>query len=216
MTHFGSRIRATRSERGWSQDDLAQRAGLHRNTVNKIERTAATPDDVKEATKVCLAVGFGFTAEQLTALYDRPAAPQVRGDPAGGIPVINCAPAGEPADYEHMDLDRGIGWDYVPRIGSGVHDVNAFAFVVVGDSMVPEFQPGDTVICSPNAEIKPGQAVFVRFGAARQHACTFKRIYDRGDAVELIPDNRRYSPQIVPKDEIDRMSRVVAKWVKYE
>ena len=36
------------------------------------------------------------------------------------------------------------------------------------------------------------------------------------DAVELVPDNRRHQPMIVKKEEIDRMSKAVAKWVRYE
>lgn len=216
MAHFGSKIRALRSERGLSQEDLAALCGLHRNTVNKVERTAAHPDDVKASTKICLAVGFGLTVEELVGLYQLPAIPQQRGDPKGGIPVINFAPAGEPIDYEHMELDAGIGGDYIPRIGSGVHDPNAFAFIVVGDSMLPEFHEGDVVICSPNSTVSDGDAVFVRFGASRDSTCTFKRVFDRGDNVELIPDNRRNPPMIVTKADIDRMAKVVAKWVRYD
>ncbi|MCC6580056.1 MAG: LexA family transcriptional regulator [Phycisphaeraceae bacterium] len=216
MAHFGNRIRAARAERGWSQDDLAQRSGLHANTIRKIERTIAEPGDLKESTRLCLAHGLGVTVKELDALYQPAVVPQQQGDPNGGIPVINRAPAGGPVDYEHMSLDAGVGWDYVPRIGSGVHDPTAFAFVVVGDSMMPEFHEGDTVICSPQAAIRDGDAVFVRLGAERDSTCTFKRVFNRGLSVELIPDNRRYPPMLVLKEHIVRMSKVVAKWVRYD
>jgi transcriptional regulator with XRE-family HTH domain len=35
---FGNRVRELRLEHGWSQEDLAERAGLHRNYVGGIER----------------------------------------------------------------------------------------------------------------------------------------------------------------------------------
>ena len=216
MRHFGSLIRAMRAERDWSQEELARRSRLHANTIRKIERTCPDPEHVQESTKVCLAHGFGLSVEALVGLYQRPPVPQQRGDPNGGIPVINRAPAGAPVDYEHMELDQGIGSDYVARVGSGVHDATAFAFVVVGDSMAPEFQDSDTVVCSPESPIADGDAVFVRFSSERDNTCTFKRIFDRGDAVELVPDNRRHQPMIVLKDEIVRMSKVVAKWVRYD
>jgi SOS-response transcriptional repressor LexA len=205
-----------RNERGWSQDELARRSGLHRNTIRKIERTVERPDDVKPTTMTRLAGGFDLSPEELAALHEPPSVAQRIGDPRRGIPVINRAPASEPVDYEHMGLDEGIGSDYVPRIGSGVHDPTAFAFVVVGQSMSPEFRDGDVVVCSPESEIRDGDAAFVRFSSELDETCTFKRVYDRGDEVELVPDNRAMKPFRVSKEQIVRMSRAVAKWVRYD
>lgn len=214
-TNFGSLIRAMRAERGWSQDQLAAACDLHANTIRKIERTCPAPDDVKPLTRGRLAHGLGLNDEQLLSLYRRPRIPQQQGDPGGGIPIINRAPAGTPMDYEHMELDNGIGTDYIARLGSGVNDPSAFAFEVVGDSMAPEFRDGEIVVCSPQAEIRDGDAVFVRFGSERDHTCTFKRVFDRGETVQLVPDNRRHQPMIASKEQITRMAKVVAKWVRY-
>lgn len=35
---FASAVRSARSRRGWSQEDLAERAGLHRTYVSDVER----------------------------------------------------------------------------------------------------------------------------------------------------------------------------------
>ncbi|QGN58981.1 helix-turn-helix transcriptional regulator [Nostocoides sp. HKS02] len=38
LVDFGARVRELREERGWSQEVLAERAGVHRTYVGSVER----------------------------------------------------------------------------------------------------------------------------------------------------------------------------------
>jgi transcriptional regulator with XRE-family HTH domain len=41
--HIGERVHLLRSERDWTQEQLAERAGLHRRTVQDVERGTTRP-----------------------------------------------------------------------------------------------------------------------------------------------------------------------------
>ncbi|KCZ53628.1 hypothetical protein HY29_16615 [Hyphomonas beringensis] len=40
---FGKKLRALREEQGWSQEEFADRAGLHRTYVSAVERGVRNP-----------------------------------------------------------------------------------------------------------------------------------------------------------------------------
>lgn len=63
---FGKRVKALRDAKGWSQEELADRAGLHRTYVSAVERAVRNPtltviERIAKALKVPVA-----------ELFDRP------------------------------------------------------------------------------------------------------------------------------------------------
>lgn len=72
---------------------------------------------------------------------------------------------------------------------------NAFALEIKGDSMLPEFRPGDRVIIDPAVAPQPGDFVVAKNG---DEEATFKKyrprsVSERGDIVfELVPLNDDY------------------------
>ncbi len=130
----------------------------------------------------------------------------------GWVPIINKAPAGPAVDFEEYGIDSGVGFEYVPR-PAGLEGDLLFAVVVIGDSMSPVFREGDLVIfrpVKPDDLVPDGSPVFVRFTSERQHGCTFKSVWRRGDqCLELRPENTRYAAVIVRTEEIERMAVVV-------
>jgi len=138
---------------------------------------------------------------------------QVKSPLAAGrlVPVINKVAAGYPTDFDDLDYPAGIADDYVRC--PDLHDPNAFAVRVVGDSMEPKYREGDIVIFSPAAEVHSGDDCFVRF--TMPHETTFKRVFfDPDNKVRLQPRNEKYSPTIVDGKRINGLYRAVIKYEK--
>jgi XRE family transcriptional regulator, regulator of sulfur utilization len=59
---FGKRIRGLRQQKGWSQEELADKAGLHRTYIGAIERGEqnVSIDNLERLAKV-----FGLALERL-------------------------------------------------------------------------------------------------------------------------------------------------------
>lgn len=127
------------------------------------------------------------------------------------VPIINKVTAGYPAEFNDLDYPVGIADDYVRC--PDLHDPNAFAVRVVGDSMEPKFFEGDIVIFSPAAEVHNGDDCFVRFKTP--HETTFKRVFfDNDDQVRLQPRNESYSPSVIDGKRIDGIYRATVKYQK--
>jgi repressor LexA len=127
------------------------------------------------------------------------------------VPVINKVAAGYPSDFNDLDYPVGVADDYVRC--PDLHDPNAFAVRVVGDSMEPKFNEGDIVVFSPAAEVHNGDDCFIRF--AMPHETAFKRVFfEPNDKVRLQPRNEKYPPIIVDGKRIDGLYRAIIKYEK--
>ena len=127
------------------------------------------------------------------------------------VPVINRVSAGYPTDFNDLDYPVGVADDYVRC--PDLHDPNAFAVRVVGDSMEPKFTEGDIVVFSPTAEVHNGDDCFVRF--EMPYETTFKRVFfEPENKVRLQPRNEKYSPAIIGGKRISGLYKAVAKYEK--
>jgi repressor LexA len=123
--------------------------------------------------------------------------PTVSAGPA--IPIINKVVAGYPAYFTDMDYPPGVAEDYIRC--PDVHDPQAFAARVVGDSMSPRYCEGDIVIFTPNRPAEPGNDCFVRF--AEDGGTTFKRFYqDAENTIRLQPLNSKYPAETYPRERV--------------
>ncbi|MBN2591780.1 MAG: helix-turn-helix domain-containing protein [Sedimentisphaerales bacterium] len=127
------------------------------------------------------------------------------------VPIINKVLAGYPTDFNDLDYPVGIADDYVRC--PDLHDPNAFAVRVVGDSMEPKFNEGDIVVFSPATEVHNGDDCFVRF--TNPHETTFKRVFfEKDKTIRLQPRNDKYSPTIIEGVRINGLYRAVLRYEK--
>jgi len=120
---------------------------------------------------------------------------------SGGVavPIINKVAAGYPHHFTDLDYPPSVADEYTRC--PDIHDPQAFAARVVGDSMEPTYVEGNIVVFSPNTSARSGDDCFVRFDADR--GTTFKRYYqDEEQTIRLQPLNSRYPSKVYAREEI--------------
>ncbi|MCJ7543343.1 MAG: XRE family transcriptional regulator [Phycisphaerae bacterium] len=191
--------------------------GLERGTLTRIAHLARTPSDVRaerelleaEVTRLRgvlreLMRGHGRRGRGLNLAKLIPS-PKAAGNTvaisAGRIvPVINRVSAGYPEHFTDLDYPPSVADEYIRCVD--VHDSQAFAARVVGDSMEPVYHEGDVVVFSPNTPARNGDDCFVRF--ADEGGTTFKRFYRDDDAtIRLQPLNNKYPAEVYDRQKID-------------
>ncbi len=116
------------------------------------------------------------------------------------VPIINKVSAGYPHHFTDLDYPPSVADEYIRC--PDVHDAQAFAAHIVGDSMGPNYTEGNLVIFSPNTQVRNGDDCFVRFTS--DNSTTFKRFYSaKGGKIRLQPLNDKYQAEIYDREEIN-------------
>ncbi len=131
-------------------------------------------------------------------------------------PIINRVSAGYPKDFTDLSYPRGVADDFIGC--PDLHDPDAFAARVHGDSMRPKYNEGDIVIFSPAAACRHGDDCFVRFDDGHT---TFKRVFfetdDKGGSIlRLQPRNEKYRPQTISPEKITGIYRAMYRYQPIE
>jgi SOS-response transcriptional repressor LexA len=180
----------------------------------EIAHLERTPRDIREQYEM-----FAAELDRLRGIIRTLGGPQSPDSPAGDgsddlpvprggrddltagvvVPVINKVAAGYPHHFTDLDYPAGVADEYIRC--PDVHDSQAFAAHVVGDSMEPDYREGDLVVFSPNAQPRNGDDCFVRLEEGE--GTTFKRIYmDAEGTIRLQPLNRTYPAQTYPREKV--------------
>lgn len=126
---IAQRLKALRTERGWSLDELAKHSGVSRATLSRLENSEGSPT---AGVLGKLASAFGMTISRLMQMVEEKFAPHIPrerqllwSDPTIGFRRRSVSPpaqslAGEVLECE-IDPDTSIAYDDTPRPGLEHH-----------------------------------------------------------------------------------------------
>jgi SOS-response transcriptional repressor LexA len=188
------RLRKLRKGMRLTQAELAAHLGIHRTYLVLIEKGKKIPSPRLERSILEfmeLAEQKGVSPEDLWTggEFSRPTVRPGISQPASQrAPVVSWAAAGAARAYE--DLANQIE----ERVETDCRDANAFAIIIEGDSMEPQFLAGDRVVFTPNSEPRNGDAVVAKLQDGRVLFKYFYRTGPEGARVKLVSANSNYSP----------------------
>lgn len=188
---------------------LARRAGLDPTTFNKSKRHAvdgrARWPSTESIAKVIEATGASF--DEFTRLMRGEPASQLTEYPQqpSSIPLLGMAEAGAGGFFDDAGFPAGQGWDVV-EFPAGPEG-GVYALEVSGDSMLPLYRDGDTLIVAPNAPVRRGDRVVVKTKEGEVMAKILHRQTPR--KLELLSLNADYPSRSFDSSDIEWIARVI-------
>ncbi|MGU5723710.1 LexA family protein [Aeromonas caviae] len=205
----GAKIRALRKERKMTINELATQVESDVGNISRLERdlqgfSPQLLSRIAEALSVPVSELFSDD-EQTTAHRNMVIAPP----DSYRIPVISYVQAGGWTDTNEIrEFDGNLVYITTDlELGE-----RAFAIVIQGNSMEPEFVEGDVVLIDPDEPLHPGDCVVAKNG---DEAATFKKYRPRGvgddgrEIFELVPLNDDYAPMRSDRQHIQIIGTMV-------
>src|SRR3984893_12594902 len=192
LTHaqIWSAIDRLAARAGLTASGLARRAGLDPTTFNKSKRATAEGrarwPSTESIAKALAATGIPL--ETFVALIERDA-----GVAARAVPLLGFADAGAGGYFDDRGFPSGERWQAIAF--PAVHDGDAYALKLSGDSMAPAYRDGDVIIVSPSAPIRRGDRVVVRTKSGGMTANELKR--KTAKSIELESLNPQHGDQVL-------------------
>lgn len=192
---------------GLSVSGLAKRAGLDPTSFNKSKRYATdgrprwpsteSISKVIECLEMDIEAFFAASSHNVANLYSN----------FQSIPMIGFARAGHGGFFDDGGFPVGQGWSEVQFPSH--NDRKVYALEVQGDSMLPLYRDGDTLIVEPGAQIKSGDRVVIRTTDGEVMAKVLVKMTDKEVLLQSV--NRDYADPIIPNEEMDWIARIA--WV---
>lgn len=130
MAHWSDRLRTQLKKLGWSQVELARRTGIDVVKIRKY--TSGAVDQPREDVMAKLASALGVS--QVWLQFGTETASPL-------LPVVGFVGAGEKF---YPTEDAGI----IEEIDLNLSKLDAMAVIIRGQSNLPVYRPGETVVCS--------------------------------------------------------------------
>jgi repressor LexA len=181
-------LRAARKKKGLTQAEVANFIGIGQSGYSDWERGKTSRIDPNSLAQ--LSQLLGVTVDYILGDESLPTTPTgIR------IPVLGSIPAGIPLEAVE-DIDD---WEEIPQsMCSGGKEY--FALKVQGDSMWPDYLPGDVVIIRKDSSCESGDVCVVYVNG---YDATLKQVkLGEYGSLSIIPKNQSYAPRTYTKEEV--------------
>ncbi len=189
------RLKEARKAKGLTQVEVAKIIGISQNGLSDWE---TGKNRVDHAALSKLANLYEVTADYLLGKDND--VPKIA---SAKIPVLGSVPAGIPLEA----IEDIIDWEEIPQsmLAGGKE---YFALQVQGNSMYPEYLPGDTVIVRKSPVCDNGDVCIVYVNG---YDATLKQVKLLPDgSITLMPRNPEYPPRTYTKKEIENLPVSIA------
>jgi phage repressor protein C with HTH and peptisase S24 domain len=119
-------------------------------------------------------------------------------------PVGNTAPR-KGVHFDGAGMPAGTGWKNAKL--QSVTDKAAYALEITGNSMLPVYRQGDTIVVSPAATIRKGDRVVVRTTDGQVMAKVLHKRTAR--KIELAAFNPDLPVKVIDPKNVDWMARII-------
>ena len=188
-------LKQARKAAGMTQADVAKLVGISQNGYSYWEN-GKTKIDNESLSK--LAKIFGCTIDYLLGGTSDTSSTGIK------IPVLGSVPAGVPLEAIEDIRD----WEEIPQSWA-TGEKEYFALEVSGDSMWPEYLPGDVVVVQRTPVCDSGEDCIVYVNG---YDATLKtvRLNPEDQSLTLVPINPQYPPRTFSAEEIQDLPVSIA------
>lgn len=191
---FGEKLRALRDQRGWTQEQIANKLGTSKQVISRYENNQRSP---KLSVALKYAEILGVSSNYFTDNEDSNSASGTIPPGFEPLPEMQLIPlVGEIACGMPITAEENLdGYVEAPK---GRHI--DFALTCKGESMIDAgISDGDVVFVRKQPTVENGQIAAVRVNGE----ATVKRVYINGNAMILQPANINFLPQTYAISELD-------------
>lgn len=192
-------LKQRRKELGLTLQEVADEVGVGASTVRKWENGLI--DNIKQDKIPKLANALKVSIFDILGIPDIQPIPDNIETEVVKIPIIGKIACGKPI----MSEENIIGYEEEPASAAGSGE--CFYLQTEGDSMVPTVPVGARVKIRIQPDVESGEIAAVNINGE----LTLKRVKKSGDSIMLIPDNRKYDPIILHRDDYNR---IIGKAIK--
>lgn len=211
--HIAKMLTARREALGWSETELARRAGINQSTIHRILKGESQNPQINYIERMARALGLdiaevlGLRMSETRGVYDSNVSPgpslQDR------VPLISWVRAGDLCDavdpFQPGDAEDWLDCPFP-------HSLSAFCLELRGLSMWPDYRDGEIVLVEPDLAPIHNDDVIAR---TPEGQVTFKRLQITEDGTYLLALNPDFPNRIMHMPDGTHVCGVVTgSWIK--